>query len=214
MWPPLASRGLPWSPRGLHSSQIRKGKIESHEILRWLMELPDYPELVSDPDPKVYKRTLLGRMRQWVQARRRGSQGTLEPATSSAKPGSALFMKTQLEKYNKDAKFRGAVTKLLKVDPSMAPLTTQSPPDPKSGKAATESYTLMISRVRTVSFRTVIRTHRRYPGSVLSLSGTSSEHIDDIQGPYALRNSTFDQLVSIFAKLVRTTNRRRKDEPG
>ena len=104
-----------------------KGNIEGHNILRWLLELHEYPKLVSGHDPGIHKFTLLERMHQWVQARRRpGISSHLDDrdagdaAANSARPGTALFMKSQIDKCRIDSKFRNVVTKFVNTDPAIA----------------------------------------------------------------------------------------------
>ena len=74
-----------------------KKKLEGSDVLKYLMELPDFPQEVNDLDPAKAKGTILGRIRQWVRARRGpGLAGT----TTAAKQNNDnnLFLKNQLRK--------------------------------------------------------------------------------------------------------------------
>ena len=62
-------------------------KTEGSDLLRYLMELPEFPTEVDDSDPVKARSTFLGRARQFVAARRRpGLSGT---PVGSGGPGSA-----------------------------------------------------------------------------------------------------------------------------
>ena len=82
-----------------------KKKLEGSNVLRYLMELPEFPSDIDDMDPAMEKSTVLGRIRQWVRARK-GSD-LAGPSGSSSKADSTIFLKTQLKK----------VTELLKEKP-------------------------------------------------------------------------------------------------
>ena len=66
---------------GDEKSRIRelediRTKIESSDLLRCLMELPDFPTQIDDADPARSKASVIGRMRQYVAARRRPGLGS------------------------------------------------------------------------------------------------------------------------------------------
>ena len=74
-----------------------KKKLEGSEVLKFLMELPEFPRSVDDLDPELARTTMVGRMRQWVRARRGpglGSQANTPKQTGE----NNLFLKNQLRK--------------------------------------------------------------------------------------------------------------------
>ena len=63
-----------------------KNKLEGTEVLRWLLQLPDFPTEVDSTDPKTQRATLLGRVRQWISSNRRPGLAS----TTEQQPGGAV----------------------------------------------------------------------------------------------------------------------------
>ena len=85
-----------------------KRKLEGSDVLRYLLELPEFPAEVDDIDPSKRRHTIIGRIRQWISARRGPG---MHSASSSAKDDKHnVFLKNQLKK----------VTALLQDPPSQS----------------------------------------------------------------------------------------------
>ena len=99
-------------------------KTEGSDLLRYLMELPEFPTEGDDADPVRARSTFFGRARQFVAARRRqGLIGKSDNPTDQ-KP-TAMFLKTQLQAASKDKKLIAKVERMLKADQASA-VTQQS----------------------------------------------------------------------------------------
>ena len=107
-------------------------KTEGSDLLRYMMELPEFPEEVDDAfDPARAKVTFLGRARQYVQARRRsGLSGAAGDSSGRNDKGgdnmNAQFLASTLKQASKQ---QGLVEATLKKLGGKAPHTTKSSDD-------------------------------------------------------------------------------------
>ena len=105
---------------GDHKSTLReiedlRTKLEGSEVLRWLEEHAlGFPTTVDDPDPELAKSTLMGRLRQWVAARRKPGLGGLAGESSNEQKPTAMFLKQVLLNGQKDKNLCNKVEKMLR----------------------------------------------------------------------------------------------------
>ena len=89
-------------------------KCEGTDFLKYWMDLPEYPTEVDNNCTSAAKTTFLGRMRQYIAARRRpGLLGRDDANSSNVGGNQALFLKQTIEEASKDKKLMQSVRKML-----------------------------------------------------------------------------------------------------
>ena len=84
-----------------------KKKLEGSEVLKYMMELPEFPIEIDDLSPEAARTTMCGRMRQWIRARRGPGMGGSSSNDASNTNNQSVFLKQQLKKVTnllKDSK--------------------------------------------------------------------------------------------------------------
>ena len=74
-----------------------KRKLEGSKVLKYLLELPEFPIETEDIDFASCKNAFIGRMRHWVRAQRRPVLVATSAAPARHKKDS-VFLKAQLRK--------------------------------------------------------------------------------------------------------------------